>query len=273
MGKLMLTQPFEPHWANLAMPITSRGVSTGMIPYQKGAFTIDLDCIDHKLIFTASWGARAEVAMGSMSVAEMTAKMFQALKDIGVDLKIKQAPQEVSHPIDFNRDTEPSAYKAAVVNAWWRILVSTTRVLMVYHSRFFGITPRIGLFWGTLDLRDARYKGTPLPITKETSSYIGRNAMDDAQFEVGWSASNEKYLTPSFFALAFPKPDGLEQARVEPAGTKWVPAIGEWVLDYDELRRSKDPDADLLRFFESTYQAVAELGKWNPKLIGSGKPV
>lgn len=272
IGKLMLIQPFEPHWANLAMPLTSRGITTGMIPFSSGTFSIDVDFIDHLIICTTSWGEKREIKLRSQSVAELFESITTALNCIGVQVQINQKPQEVSNPINFDQDTTSRMYDREVVNAWWRIMVSTYRVLLKYHSKFYGITPKIGLFWGTLDLRDARYKGAHLPVDKETANFISRNSMDDAQFEVGWSASNEKYLVPSFFAFAYPKPSNFERAKVKPASAKWVAAINEFVLDYEELRQANDPDAELLLFFESTYHAMEELGKWDPTLIVSGKP-
>lgn len=273
IGKLMLSQPFEPHWANLAMPLTSRGITTGMIPYGSGTYSIDMDFIDHVMIFTSSWGKVGSIKLSSMPVAELTDKIFKTLLTMGIKTKINVNPQEVANPIPFDEDTSHRIYDKKVVNAWWRILISTYRALTVYHSKFYGITPKIGLFWGTLDLRDARYKGLHLPVTKQTYSFIARNAMDDAQFEVGFSASNEKYPTPSFFAVGFPKPEGFEKAKITPHYAKWVPAIHEFILDYTDLVKSKDPEGELFHFFESSYEACAALDKWDPKLIVSGKAV
>ena len=273
IGKLMLIQPFEPHWANLAMPLTSRGLTTGIIPYNIGAFSVEIDCIDHVIIFSSSWGEASTLKLGSMSVANLTHQIFQHLENIGINIKINQKPQEISNPIPFDQDTAPRIYDEKIINAWWRIMLSTYRVLLKFHSKFYGITPQIGLFWGTLDLRDARYKGIHFPITNSTLDFISRNAMDDAQFEVGFSASNEKYSIPSFFAFAYPKPGGLEQAIIKPDATKWVSVINEFILDYDDLRKSKNPEGDLLMFFESNYQALAKLAGWDPELIVSGKPI
>lgn len=273
VGKLMLNQPFEPHWANLAMPLTSRGMTTGVIPYHSGTFSVDFDFIDHMIILISSWGKMEKVSLASQSVSALYDKIFKALSHLGVDISINKKPQEVSNPIDFDKDSAPRIYDGKIVNSWWRIMVSTNCVLLKFHSRFYGITPRIGVLWGTLDLRDARYKGEHLQATQETSNYIARNAMDDSQFEVGWSASNEKYSIPSFFAFAYPKPAGYESAHVKPDHTKWIPAINEFVLNYDDLRKSKDPHAELLLFFETTYQAMANMAKWDPTLIVSGKPI
>ena len=273
IGKLMLTQPFEPHWANLAMPLTSRGVTSGIIPYNSGTFSVEIDCIDHLIVFTSSWGETSTLKLSAMSVAHLTRQIFQHLENMGINIKINQKPQEVSDPIPFDQDTALRIYDEKVINTWWRIMLSTYRVLLKFHAKFYGITPRIGLVWGTLDLRDARYKGVHLPTVNTPLDFIARNAMDDAQFEVGFSASNEKYPIPSFFAFAYPKPDGWEQAIIKPAATKWVSVINEFILDYDDLRKSKDPDGDLLMFFESNYQAFAKLAGWNPEWIVSGKPI
>lgn len=261
IGKLMLTRPFDPHWANLAMPLTSRGFTTGVIPFGSGSFSVDINCMDHTIICTSSSGKQARIPLDSTSVAILTNQILKALKDIGITITINQQPQEVSHPIPFEQDTAPRIYDKKAVTTWWRIMLSTYCVLMKYHAKFYGITPSIGLFWGTLDLRDARYKGIHLPMKK--ANFITRNAMDDAQFEVGWTASNEKYPIPSFFAFAYPKPSDLENAALQPRAAKWIPAIQEFVLDYEDLRTSKNPEQDLLSFFESSYQAFALLDKWN----------
>ncbi|GEM_PF-1176991 len=273
IGKLMLHQPFEPHWANLAMPLTSRGITTGIIPFQSGTFTVDIDFIDHIIICSSSWGLSGKIKLHSMSVAELTGKISATLTQIGVEIKINQKPQEMSNPINFDQDVTPRVYDEKVVNAWWRIMLSTYLVLLKYHSRFYGISPRIGLLWGTLDLRDARYKGLHLPAAKATSGYIACNSMDDAQVEVGWSCSNEKYPVPSFFGFSYPFLPGIEHEKLQPEGVKWVPAINEFVLDYDQLRKSKSPESDLLLFFESYYQAVSKRDHWDPELIVSGVPL
>lgn len=273
IGKLMLNKPFEPHWAHLAMPLTSRGITTGIIPFDVGTFSIDIDFIDHVILCTSSWGQIEKVKLDSMSVAELTGKIFAALNRMGVNLKINQKPQETSNNIDFDQDTTCRLYDAETVNAWWRIMVSTYRVLQKFHSRFYGISPNIGLSWGTLDLRDARYQGLHLPITKESSNYISRNSMDDVQVEVGFSCSNEKYLVPSFFGFAYPNPPELENEKNKPEGVKWISAINEFVLDYDQLLKSKNPDGDLLAFFDWYYQVVAKLNQWDSSLIVSGKPI
>lgn len=273
IGKLKLNTPFEPHWANVALWITSQGLTTGLIPYEKGAFTIDLDLINHHVVCNASWGSASRFKIASMSVAEFTRMLFNTLHGIGVDLSINMMPQEIANPIPFDKDSEVRAYNPDLANAWWRILVSSYQVMQRYHAKFTGISPAIGLMWGTLDLRDARYQGAHLPLTEPNTDFIRRNAMDVPQVEVGWWSGNDQYTRPAYFSFIYPKPERIEHAKPKPSAARWDNTLGEFLIDYDDIRKAKNPDADLLAFFESTYQIEAERAGWDPELLGEGKPV
>ena len=39
--------------------------------------------------------------------------------------------------------------------------------------------------------------------------------------------------------------------------------LREWVLPYEAVRSAPDPDHALLEFLQSTYEAAADLGKWD----------
>jgi hypothetical protein len=274
IGKLKLLTPFEPHWANVALWLTSRGLTTGQIAYETGSFCIDIDLITHQIICTTSWDTSGKFDLAPMSVAKLTATLFKVLKDISIDITVNPMPQEIPDPIPFNQDTKERPYEAPLANAWWRIMVSTYHVLKRYHARFTGRTPPIGLMWGTLDLRDARYRGTLVPTTGINAGYIRRNAMNNAQVEAGWWIGSPNYPRPAYFSFTYPQPEGIEQAKLQPKAAHWNTTLGEFILDYDDLRQSKHPEQDLLAFFESTYQAGAEeRAGWPPELIGTGKPI
>lgn len=273
IGKLKISQPFEPHWANVALWLTAGGLTTGPLIYKGGIYSIEIDLIEHKIICKTSWGRATEFNLESMSVAYFYKTFFSHLSKIDVEVSINPLPQEVANPIVFTEDTTAQPYEDALVNTWWRIMLSTYRVMQRYHARFTGRTPPIGLMWGTLDLRDARYKGTPVPITAPNTDYIRRNAMDDAQVEAGWWCGNPTYPKPAFFSFTFPEPKGISNAAILPRQAKWEPTLGEFILDYDDLRKSKQPDIDLLNFFESTYAVGTQLAGWNADLIGPGKPI
>jgi|SRR5579885_278779 hypothetical protein len=273
LGKVKLTTPFEPHWSNVALWITSRGITTGPVPYHQGVFSIDVDFITHQVICNTSWESMEYFALGSMSVAHLTHSLFAALHNLGIDITINMVPQEVPDPVEFDKDTETREYRPDLANAWWRILISSYSVMQRYHSRFYGITPAIGLMWGTFDLRDARYKGLHLATEGINSGYIRRNAMDDAQVEAGWWSGNEQYPRPAYFSFIYPEPTGIDQVKIKPDQARWDNTLREFIIDYDDIRLSSDPAQALLSFFESSYLAEARKAGWESDLIVSGEPV
>jgi hypothetical protein len=143
--------------------------------------------------------------------------------------------------------------------------------MQVFHGRFKGKTQPIGLMWGTLDIRDVRYNGKSAS-PGEGADYIRRNAMNEELIEIGWWSGSAAYPKPAFYSFTYPQPREIEHAKVSPASSRWESAMGEFLFDYDDLLKSKDPDGDLLSFFESTYHAGAERAGWDPHLVGSGRP-
>ena len=271
IGKLKLQEPFQPQWAEVPLWLSARGLTTGAIPYAGGAYEVTSDFVSHSVECVTSWGTSGSFEMGSMSVADFVTSLFGMLRKAGVDVTINMKPQEVTNTTPFDQDTEPRTYEPHLVNAWWQILLSTQRVLQIYHGRFKGKTQPIGLMWGTLDIRDVRYNGktvTPDPKT----DYIRRNAMNEELIEVGWWSGNPDYPKPAFYSFTYPQPEEIEKASVTPAKASWNTTMGEFLLDYDDLRDSKDPDADLLSFFESTCKAGMDCAGWNPALLGTGQP-
>lgn len=273
IGKLKLNTPFEPHWSNVPLWLTARGLTSGLIPYQSGLFCIDLDMLDHKIILTTSWGKKQDFAIHTMSVAEFTHHFFSILEQLHINLKINLIPQEVPNPIPFNQDTTERQYDKTLANAWWQILLNTYCVLQKYHSHFSGKNPPIGLMWGTFDLRDARYNGKRVPTTGDNAAYIRRNAMDEAQVEAGFWPGNEMYEKPAFFSFVYPQPDRIERGQIKPAKARWDAKLLEFILDYDDVRQSPHLEKDLLEFFESSYKVESELAGWNQEYLLKGTPV
>lgn len=270
IGKLKLHMPFEPQWSNIALWLTSRGLTTGPIPYQGETFTIDMDFFDHQILFSTSSGATENLKLGPMSVSDFTNQFFAVMRKLNIALTINFMPQEILDCIAFDQDTSLRAYNPTLAHTWWRILLSSYIVMQQYHSNFNGKTPPIGLMWGTFDLRDARYNGVAVAPTGINAEYIRRNAMDEAQIEIGWWSGNLQYPRAAYYSFTYPQPDKIEQAKIEPAQARWEKTLGEFILDYDDLRLTKNPAKELLAFFQSTYQVGSTLAGWNPKLIMQG---
>lgn len=271
VGKLKLQEPFEAQWAEVPLWLSSQGLTTGPIPYSGGAYEVTIDLIAHHVKCATSWGTSASCDLAPMSVAKFVEQLFDLLSKAGINASINLKPQEVANPIPFDRDTQIRPYDPALVNAWWRILLSTQRVMQIFRARFKGKTQPIGLMWGTLDIRDVRYNGKPA-APGDKADYIRRNAMNEELIEMGWWSGSAAYPKPAFYSFTYPQPREIEHGKIKPASARWEPSMGEFLLDYDDLRKSKDPDGDLLSFFESTYTAGAERAGWDPRLVGTGKP-
>jgi hypothetical protein len=271
IGKLKLMTPFQAQWAEVPLWLSSRGLTTGPIPYKGGAFEVRVDLVSHETEWFASSGASGKLPLGPTSVAIFVETFLNQLRHAGIDTSIKPRPQEVPNAIPFNEDREQRPYDRDLANAWWRILLSAQRVLQAFQGRFTGKTQPIGLMWGTLDIRAAFYNGkAALPDSK--LGYIRRNAMNAELIEMGWWSGDAAYPRPAFYSFTYPQPQEIENARIDPRSARWDGELGEFLLDYDDLRQSRDPDHDLLKFFDSTYRAGAAAAAWDPGLLGSGNP-
>jgi hypothetical protein len=271
VGKLKLAEPFQAQWAEVPLWLSARGLTTGPIPYAGGVYEVRADFLSHEMQWLTSSGALGQLPLGPTSVATFVDSFLDRLRRAGIDASITLMPQEVPNPIPFNEDKEQRPYDRDLANVWWRILLSVQRVMQVFHGRFTGKTQPIGLMWGTLDIRAAFYNGKPASAGANTD-YIRRNAMNAELIEMGWWSGNASYSRPAFYCFTYPQPQGIENAKVGPTVARWDAGMGEFLLDYDDLRQSRNPDRDLLTFLESTYNAGATAGRWDSKLLGSGRP-
>lgn len=272
IGKLKLLTPFEPQWANVALWVTTRGLTTGPIPYEAKTFSVVMDLIDHQIICMTSDGLTQEIKLGSMSVAELVKNIFAVLHSMDIKVTVNQKPQEIPDPILFDQDKEIRHYQPELAHAWWQILLNTQKVMQIYHATFLGKTQPIGFMWGTFDLRDARYNCVRVEPTGANTGYLRRNAMNEALIEAGWWSGNAMYPRAAYYSFTYPQPEGIENKTIQPAAARWDAKMGLFILDYDDLRQMKNPAENLVAFLQSTYQAGAELAGWDPKLVGSGEP-
>ena len=67
---------------------------------------------------------------------------------------------------------------------------------------------------------------------------------------------------PAFYSYAYPAPQGFAEAKAKPDAAFFDAKLGEFILPYDEVRQSSDPDETLMAFLQSTYDLAADLGKW-----------
>ena len=267
IGKVRLAMTHrEPQWANVPLYLTGRGLTTSPMWGGSAGFAIDLDLVNHEVIVAVNDGRLERVALDARPVADFYQELMGRLHTLGIDPAITTVPSEVENPIPFPEDTIHATYHPESAHRFWRLLARIDLVLKEHRGRFRGRSSPVSFWWGTFDLAVARYSGRPVQPAEEWG-IIRRVGGDAEQCCVGFWPGNAALPEPAFFAYAYPKPEGIESAGLRPAAAGWRPALGEFILPYDAVRRSADPRQAILDFAESTFVAGATRQRWDPGLL------
>lgn len=277
VGKIRLAQsPWINHSWHATFYLTARGITTSPIPYGARIFEIEFDFIDHHLRINTSDGALRTMALKPRTVADFYRDLFAQLADLGLPLHIRATPNEVPEAIPFEQDTVRASYDAEYANRFWRVLLQAERVLSEFRSGFIGKCSPIHLFWGGLDLAVTRFSGAAAPEhpggIPNCPDWVTREAYSHAVSSCGFWPGNDAMPTPLFYAYAYPEPPGFKAAAVRPDTAAYDGNFGEFILPYDAVRQAASPDAALLEFLQSTYEAAANLGKWDRKALERSAP-
>jgi Family of unknown function (DUF5996) len=263
--RLVLTHR-EPQWANVPLYLTARGLTTSPMWSGQTGFAIDVDLIDHEVVVALNDGRLERVALRARPVADFYQELMDRLHRLDIKVAVTTTPSEVSDPIPFPEDTVHRTYDPQWANRFWRLLARVDLVLKEHRGRFRGRTSPVSFWWGTFDLALARYSGRP--VTPPPDAGIIRRVGGDAeQVCVGFWPGNGQLRQPAFFAYAYPSPGEIEGAVLQPAAARWNPEMGEFILLYEDVRRSRDPRQAILDFAESTFQAGAARQRWDTALI------
>jgi Family of unknown function (DUF5996) len=271
VGKVALAQapPLNHSWG-VAFQITARGVTTRTLPYGTRSFTIEFDFIDHQLLIRTSDGAIRTLALAPRTVAAFYGDVMETLREMSLPVKIWTVPAEIPSPIRFEEDTVHASYDPEYANRFWRILVQVERVLTGSRSSFIGKCSPVHFFWGGMDLAVTRFSGRPAP-PREGPAFM-REAYSKEVISHGFWLGGlwpglEQPIEASFYGYAVPEPAGLKEARVEPAEAFYHRELGEFILPYEAVRRSADPDDAIRRFVDSTYEQAATLANWDRQAL------
>jgi hypothetical protein len=267
VGKIRLAlAPPVNHWWHIPLYVTCRGLTTSPVPYGSRTFQIDFDFIDHRLSIVTCDGGCEAFALEPRSVADFYAEIMGRLRSLGLETRIWTMPVEIPDPIPFDNDRAHAAYDAAFANRFWRALVQADRVLTAFRGRFCGKVSPVHFFWGSFDLAVTRFSGRPAPLhpgAPNVTDYVTREAYSHEVSSCGFWPGGPGMPEPAFYAYAYPAPDGFARASAGPDGAFFSETLGEFVLPYPIVRQAADPDDVLLQFLQSTYEAAADLGRWD----------
>lgn len=262
--RMALTPPINHCW-NVTLYPTIRGVTTSPMAYGNLIVQIDFDFLDHVLVIEAGAGRRRQIPLRPMTVATFYDRLMAELASIGAPVRIWPVPCEVANPIPFERDDKHHAYDAEYAQRFSRVLLQVARVFAVFRARFRGKVSPIHLFWGALDLACTRFSGRTAPVHPSMPGLPDRVTRDAYSHEVSscgfWPGAPG--MDAMFYSYAYPEPPGYRDAPIAPDYASFDKNLGEFVMPYEAMRASADPDVALLEFLQGTYEAAADCAHWD----------
>ncbi len=266
VGKVRLAlEPMANHWWQVPLYVSARGLTTSLMHTDGRGLAIDFDFVDHVLVLRSSVGETRTIALEPRSVADFYRATMDALASLHVDVVILARPVELPEAIPFAEDERHCSYDAAAAHRFWLALLQAHRVMSRFRARFVGKASPVHFFWGAADLAASRFSGRPAPKhsggVPNCADWVMEIAYSHEVSSCGfWPGGSAE---GSFYSYCYPEPDGFPEWPVEPGAASYDGGLREFVLPYAAVRRAEDPDALLLAFLQSTYEAAAELGGWN----------
>jgi hypothetical protein len=263
VGKVRLAQtPLVNHWWNVPLYVSARGLTTTAMPHGDRFFEMEFDLIDHKLSTTSSDGASAAIELKPKTVAKFYAETMDMLRQLGLEVHIWKMPVEIPDPIPFDQDEQHASYDPEYANRCWEVLRLSEKVMQEFRSRFIGKCSPVHFFWGSFDLAVTRFSGKPAP-PRPGADPITREAYSHEVISHGWWPGHGPLGKPAFYSYTAPAPDGLSNAPLRPDKAFWSNELSEFLMYYDDVRSASNPEEALMEFLQSTYEAGADLAKWD----------
>lgn len=267
VGKVRLAlEPMVNHWWQVPLYVSSRGLTTSLMPGNGGVgLEMEFDFLSHVLLIRTTSGEVRSVGLRPRSVADFFGETMAALDDLGMSVPMLARPVEIADATPFAIDEVHKSYDEDAVRRFWLELVQARRVMAAFRARFIGKVSPVHFFWGGFDLAVTRFSGRPAPKhpggAPNCADWVMELAYSHEVSSCGfWPGGSAE---GSFYAYAYPEPDGFASWRVEPEGAYYDTTLREFLLPYEVVRKAAEPDATLMAFFQSTYEAAADLAHWD----------
>ena len=273
VGKVRLElEPMVNQWWQVPLYVSARGLTTSLMHAGRLGLEIEFDFVAHRLELRTSEGGTQSVPLAPGSVADFYEATMAALAELGAPVAIRPYPTEMPSHIPFPQDTAHRPYDADAVHRLWLGLVQMARVMYVFRARFQGKVSPVHFFWGADDLAVTRFSGRSAPRHRggipNCPDWVQQMAYSHEVSSCGyWPGGSDEGM---FYAYAYPEPPGFGAQRVDPPAASYDEELGEFLLSYTAVREAEDPDGTLLAFFQSTYDAAADLGGWDRATLEVG---
>jgi hypothetical protein len=275
LGKLAVElAPQQRQLQHAALRITPRGWETDPLPAPDGSglLVAALDLRTHEAVVEHSDGREIRIALTpNRAAGEVTREVLEAVGRLGGQVTINNKPQEVSWTMPLDEDTEHATYDPDQVTTYFTAATQAAMVLREFRAPFAGRSSPVNAWWGTFDMAVHFFSGKP--TEPPADDFIMRNSGDAEQIELGWWPGDERHDGAAFFAFAFPTPEAYSDGDLEPDAAHWDTDLGEFILDWDDVRSEPDPHALALEFCSSAFRHSSESCQWDPVLGQSAEGI
>ncbi|MCW2978260.1 MAG: hypothetical protein JWM06_3541 [Actinomycetia bacterium] len=271
LGKVAVAlAPPEPQLQHTALRLTARGWETLPLPAPdgSGALVVALDLRSYEAVVEHSDKRVRQVALTpDRSVADVMRDVMSAVRELGGPVEIDPKPQETPWATPLDEDEEHATFDPAHVDAYFAAATRAWQVLAAIRAPYRGRSTPVNAWWGTFDFAVGLFSGRP--VEPPSNDFIWRNAGDAEEVAVGWWPGDARYPRPAFYAYAYPAPAGFETATLSPPAAHWDSKLGEYILDWDDVRDSADPHETALEFARSAVRHGCVACGWEPALLAS----
>ena len=276
VGKVRMARaPMTNHWWQVTLYVTSRGLTTSPIYHGTRSFEIAFDFIDHALVIQTSDGACETLPLRPVSVADFYRDLMERLRALDLAMHVWTMPSEIIDAVPFDTDRAHASYDPAAAQKFWRVLVQADRLFKTFRAEFLGKVSPVHFFWGSFDLAVTRFSGRRAPeMTKgapNVAPWVMAEAYSHEVSSCGFWPGNGVFGQPAFFSYAYPEPQKFARASPGPKEAFFDRELGQFLLPYDAVRSSDEPDAMVMDFLRATYGAAADLGGWDRAALERGR--
>jgi hypothetical protein len=273
LGKLAVKlAPPEPQLQHAALRLTARGWETLPLaaPDGSGSFAVALDLRAHEAVVEHSGGRVERIGLiPNRPVGEVTRAVLAAVHAVAGPVEIDPRPQEVGWTVPLDEDTQHAQYDINAVTDYFAAATQAALVLAAYRAPYRGRSTPVNAWWGSFDLAVNLFSGAP--ASPPSDDFIMRNAMDSQEIAVGWWPGDGRYPKAAFYAYAHPAVPGFADGTLAPAQARWDGALGEFILDWDDVRASPEPHAMALEFARTAFRHACAVCRWDTTLAASAE--
>jgi hypothetical protein len=271
LGKLAAKlAPPEPELQHAALRLTARGWETAPLPAPdgSGSLVVALDLRVHEALVEHSTGRAERIPLTpDRAVGPVTRHVLAAVRRVAGPVEIDPAPQEVSWDVPLDSDEQHASYDRDQVSTYFAAATQAALVLAAYRAPYRGRSTPVNAWWGSFDLAVSLFSGAS--ADPPSDDFIMRNAMDAQEVAVGWWPGDPRHDRAAFYAYAHPAPDGFAGLTLSPSAAHWDAALGEYIMDWDDVRSAPDPFEAALEFARSAFRQACTACAWDMTLAAS----